>query len=407
MGERWRVAHVVRLRLEGEAEDRDRLAADGAAGGGDDAGGHAGLARVVHRDHRFDEARRGTVVLRDAHHRQRVLGEAGAAEARARVEEFAADAAVQPDAAGDVVHVRPCPLTHVGHFVDEGDFHGEEGVGGVFYQLGGFQIGKEDRRLDEIERAVELAKHLAGAVALHADDDAVGAHEVGDGAAFAEEFRVRGDIDFEVGADAGEDFADAAAGADGDGRFGDDDGGGREMLGDLFDGGEHVGEVGVAVAAAGGRADGDEDGVHAGDGGGDVVAEGQAAGGGVRRDQGLQAGLVDGDGAALEAGELGGVHLDHGDVVAEFGETGAGDEAHIASADHCYAHVCLPRGISSAAYNGSPGDREARQAWVAKAGRTAPRQTAGSRGGDGGWRAAGCSGPPGWASGCGRRWSFQ
>ena len=100
----------------------------------------------------------------------------------------------------------PCTLTDVRHFVNEGDLHGEEGVGRVFYQLGGFQIGEEDRRFDQIERAVEQAQDFAGAVGLDADDHAVRAHEIGDGAAFAEEFRVGGDVDFQVRADGGEDF---------------------------------------------------------------------------------------------------------------------------------------------------------------------------------------------------------
>ena len=55
--------------------------------------------------------------------------------------------------------------------------------------------GEEDRRLDQIERPVELAHHLARALGLGADDDPVGAHEIVDRRAFAQEFRVGGDVE--------------------------------------------------------------------------------------------------------------------------------------------------------------------------------------------------------------------
>jgi len=48
--------------------------------------------------------------LGDAYQRQRVPGEARSAEARARMQELAADPPVQPDAARHVVHVRADPL---------------------------------------------------------------------------------------------------------------------------------------------------------------------------------------------------------------------------------------------------------------------------------------------------------
>ena len=52
-----------------------------------------------------------------------------------------------------------------------------------------------DRRLVEVERPVELAHHLARALVVGADHDAVGALEVADRRAFAQEFRVGGDRD--------------------------------------------------------------------------------------------------------------------------------------------------------------------------------------------------------------------
>ena len=53
------------------------------------------------------------------------------------MQEFRADAVVEPDAARDFLHVGADLLAEVGDLVDEGDLGGEEGVGGVFDQFGG------------------------------------------------------------------------------------------------------------------------------------------------------------------------------------------------------------------------------------------------------------------------------
>src|SRR3546814_5561454 len=58
--------------------------------------------------------------------RQGVLREAGAAVARSGVQELAADAPVEADAAGDVVHVGADLLAEIGDLVDKGDLRSEE-----------------------------------------------------------------------------------------------------------------------------------------------------------------------------------------------------------------------------------------------------------------------------------------
>ena len=107
------------------------------------------------------------------------------------MQEFRADAVVEPDAARDLLHVGADLFAQIGDLVDEGDLGGEEGVGRVFDQLGGAPVGEHDRRAVEIERPVELGHHLARALVLGADHDAVGTLEVLDGGAFAQEFRIR------------------------------------------------------------------------------------------------------------------------------------------------------------------------------------------------------------------------
>ncbi len=99
----------------------------------------AGLAPVVFADDRLDDAHRRARLLRRAHQREAVLGKARSAEARPGMQELAADAAVEPDAARHVLDVGADLLAQIGDLVDEGDLGGEEAVGGVFDEFGGLE----------------------------------------------------------------------------------------------------------------------------------------------------------------------------------------------------------------------------------------------------------------------------
>ncbi len=199
--------------------------------------------------------------LRGAREREAVFGEARAAEARPGMQELAADAPVEPDAARHVLDVGADLLAEIGDLVDEGDLGREKTVGGVFDELGRLQRGEENRRLDEIERAVKLAQHGAGALALGADHHPVGAHEVLDRRALAQELGIGGDVELPVRPAAAHDLRDLAPGPDRHGRFRHDHGIAGQRGGDFLRRGEDIGQVGMAVAAARGRADRDEDGI--------------------------------------------------------------------------------------------------------------------------------------------------
>ena len=62
----------------------------------------------------------------------------------------------------------------------------------------------------------------------------------------------------------------------------------------------------------------------------------------VGGDQFVEARLVDRHLAALQRLDLGRVLIDADDVVAEIGKAGARNEADIARADHCNAHLVFP-----------------------------------------------------------------
>ena len=173
--DRRRIAHVVGIGLEGESEDRDLLALQTCRRAPRSTrSAIACLALVVDRDRGADDALVDPGRLGGLEQRQRVLGKAAPAIAGTGVEEFGADAVVEADSARDILDVGVDRLAQIGDFVDEADLDREEGIGGIFGQLGGAPAGEQDRRLVEEQRPVDLVQHLAGVLVLGADDDPVG-----------------------------------------------------------------------------------------------------------------------------------------------------------------------------------------------------------------------------------------
>jgi hypothetical protein len=122
-----------------------------------------------------------------------VLREAGAAVAAAGVEEVVADARVGTDALANHLDVGTEHFGQIGQFVHEADARRQHGVGGVLGQFGALDVGDDQALVVALERRVEGTHQVDGLVVLGTDDDAVGAHEVFDGRAFLEEFRVGND----------------------------------------------------------------------------------------------------------------------------------------------------------------------------------------------------------------------
>ncbi len=178
------------------------------------------------------------------------------------MQELASNPAVKADATSDVVHVGSDSLAQVRHFVDEGNFHGQERVRCVLGQLRRLEPGQHDRRFDEVERPIELLENLAGAFGLGANHHAIGPHEIANRIAFTQKLRVRGNVELEVGADATGNLGNRPARADRHRRFGDDDGIALERARDLFGGRVHITEVRSTVAATSWGPDRDEHGLH-------------------------------------------------------------------------------------------------------------------------------------------------
>ncbi len=136
--------------LNVKPEHGERLAGDAAAAGGDNPIRHPPLARIVDPHHRLDDRQLGLRLARGADERPTVLRKARAAEARTGMQKLAADAAIEADPLGHVLDIGADPFAQIGDLVDKGDLGREEGVGGVFDQFGGLDVGKQHRRFEQI-----------------------------------------------------------------------------------------------------------------------------------------------------------------------------------------------------------------------------------------------------------------
>ena len=254
------------------------------------------------------------------------------------MEEFAADAVVEADAARDLLDVGAHLLAEVGDFVDEGDLGRKECVGGVLYEFGGAPRGVENGRLIEAQRPVDIGQDVFGALVLGADHDAIGMLEIVNGRSLPQKFRVRHHHDIGVRPLLVDDALDFIAGTDRYGRLGNDDCKSVERGGDLAGRIVNVGKIRIPIAAPRRRADGDEHRIGR--------TDGLLKRGGKRQpcffDIGVheivQARLKNRNFATLERRDLRRILVDTNHVMAEIGQTGSGDETHITRADHCNAH---------------------------------------------------------------------
>ena len=181
-----RVADVVGVGLEGEAPDGDLLFLQDPEAVAEFLEEAFELGGVDALDF-LEQGEWGAEFVGDGDEGLDVFREAGAAVAEAGIQEGAADAAVHADAVGDEFDVGAAGFADGAEGIDVADLEREEGIRGVFDEFGAVHVGDEDGGL---ERIIHAAHEVGSAVARCADDDAVGLHEVGHGAAFAEEFGI-------------------------------------------------------------------------------------------------------------------------------------------------------------------------------------------------------------------------
>ena len=121
---------------------------------------------------------------------RRVLGKAGAAEARAGVQELRADAVVEPDAARHLLHVGADLLARSAISLMKVILVARKALAAYLISSAVRRAGEQHRRLVEVQRPVELAASPCARARPGADHDAVGMLEVADRRALAQELRI-------------------------------------------------------------------------------------------------------------------------------------------------------------------------------------------------------------------------
>ena len=191
----------------------------------------------------------------------------------------------------------------------------------------------------QIERAIERPHDRAGALAVGADHDPVGPHEILDRRALAQKFRIGGDVEPALRPYPAQDLGNLATGADRHRRLGHDD----RIIGqrppDLLGGGEDVRKIGMPVAAPRGRADGDEHRVGPGNSRREIGGEGKPARRSVIGHERVETRLEDRHFAPLQARDLAPILVDACDLDAELGEARPRDQPNIPGTDYRNAHL--------------------------------------------------------------------
>jgi len=210
----------------------------------------------------------------------------------------------------------------------------------VFDKFGRIDVGDENR---SHEWLVDFLHYGDGALAVAADDDAIGLHQVWHGAAFAEKFRIAHDIKFRatliVAADR---VSDLCAGFHGHGALIDDHAvlaglqNGRNLAGNFFD----VRKVDASIRLWR-RGDGDKNDIRAihpffGAGG-----EVEALGGHIAVEKVLEARFVNGNFSSAELFDFFRIVIDTNHIVADLGEASARDEADISGSNNAKFHGCF------------------------------------------------------------------
>ena len=85
------------------------------------------------------------MIPRGLDQRADIFREAGAAEARYRMQELRPDAVIEPDTARHLLHIGADALAQIGDFVDERDLGGEECIGCLFDEFGRAPLREQDR----------------------------------------------------------------------------------------------------------------------------------------------------------------------------------------------------------------------------------------------------------------------
>ena len=337
-GERRRFAHVIGSGLEGEAPKGHRLPVQIVLEVVSNLREQEELLVFVHRLGRFDQLELEAGVPRGAGEGADVLRKTRAAVSGAGEEKGVADAAVRTDRPPHLRHVRAHLLAEARDLVHEADSAREHRVRRILGQLRALRIHHQHGISRAHERPIELFHELRGLGIVGADHHPVGPEEVVDRGSFLQKLRVRHHAHRVLGRRSGYRFFDSSVRAHRDGALEHHDLRLVHGPGDSPSHREHMAHVGRAVLVLR-RTHGDEQDFRADHGVVEVGSEGEPLFGDVPGNELREPRLVDGNLAALEAGDLVLVDIDGDDVVAVLGEARAEHQAHVSGSKDGDLHM--------------------------------------------------------------------
>ena len=214
---------------------------------------------------------------------------------------------------------------------------GQHGVGDVLGHLGAFRRHHQQRLVGPQVRFVEVRQHVGHLRPPHADDHAVGLHEVVDGHPFLEKLGIARHVDVAAG-QLLQPGRQSGVGAHRHRALADHDALRADVGGQRVDDRPEGLEVDRPVV--GGRgADGQEHQPRLFTAETSIDRKLQPAAGHVAGDQLGQPRLIDRNVPAVEHVDLPPVVVDAGDVVARLGQAGARDQPHVTCPNHSDFHV--------------------------------------------------------------------
>jgi hypothetical protein len=229
-------------------------------------------------------------------------------------------------------------LAQIGELVDEGKSHCQIAIGGIFDELGRFEICEDQRCPFRRYRLIDLAQGLLGAIRFDAHDDTIGLEEIIDGRTLAQEFRIGSHVEFSIGSERPDLLLELARRADRHSGLGDDHAVAVKGCSNLTRRLVHISEIGGIVAAPRRRRDGDEDRLRLRHGRFEIAGEMQPAGLPVGMNEAVEPGFVNGDASGIEIIDPRRIMVDAEDIEAKFGEAGARNQPDIAGPDDSYFH---------------------------------------------------------------------
>ena len=135
---------------------RDGLTSQGTSEGGRHLSRHRTFANIVGCDDCFDDSQRNLVLLSGLEQCPRVLWKTRATKTGSRVKKLRPDTIIQPNSAGNFLHVCIDLLGKIGDLVYERDFRRQEGVCRIFNELGGTAIRVQNGSPVEIEGPINF-----------------------------------------------------------------------------------------------------------------------------------------------------------------------------------------------------------------------------------------------------------